>query len=260
MSAGGPGVGAVWRALRSVQSPPEFAPEPWTEQRQVRPGLMADRYLPARPNGQTVVIVHGGAFVIGDRRMKPARFFASELSRRGFQCVSLDYRLIFRGGRLDEALEDVEGGLRLGHALADGGRVTVLGLSAGATLSILAAARAHPAVSQVVGAYGLWDFTTLTGGLARPLPRLLCRTGDRAEWARRSPLNNLGPQRTLLLHGTADALVPYAQAEALLAARRAAGLETELVTLPDAPHGFFNHVDAYTTVGLDAVLRFLDAA
>jgi acetyl esterase/lipase len=43
---------------------------------------------------------------------------------------------------------------------------------------------------------------------------------------------------TLLLHGTADTDVPYAQSAEMAAALAAAGVAHELVTIVDGPHGF----------------------
>ncbi len=263
--ANGPGLGALWHALRSVRSPPEFEPLQWTSELRVAPHLVADVYLPSPPESATgvpsavrgtVVVVHGGAFLIGDRRMKPARYFCTELTARGFRCVSLDYRLIFRGGRLTEAVADVVAGLRAAHV--PGVPLYALGLSAGASLTLLGAAQV-PEVERVVGAYGLWDFTCLSGRLARLLPRLLCETADVATWARRSPNAHRVEARALLLHGTDDALVPVGQAVALSERRIAGGLHSELVVVPGAPHGYFNHVTADTRAGLEAVCRFLEA-
>jgi dipeptidyl aminopeptidase/acylaminoacyl peptidase len=44
----------------------------------------------------------------------------------------------------------------------------------------------------------------------------------------------------LLLHGTADATVPYSQSEDMLKRLRAAKVPAELFTAPGAGHGFFN--------------------
>jgi acetyl esterase/lipase len=54
------------------------------------------------------------------------------------------------------------------------------------------------------------------------------------------PLRNVTPAfpPTLLLHGTADTDVPYAQSEEMAAALARAGVPHELVTIPDGPHGF----------------------
>ncbi len=48
---------------------------------------------------------------------------------------------------------------------------------------------------------------------------------------------------TLLIHGTADALVPYQCSQDLLAELKAAGVEAVLLTLEGAPHTPVMHMD-----------------
>lgn len=205
-----------------------------------------DVYLPQRHRtGASVVLVHGGGFVIGARAMKPMRFLAARLVAAGVSVCSVDYRLIFRGGRLDEALDDVHTAFDFWRSRArryglDAARVSLVGLSAGGTLSTLVAAR-EPSVSRLVSAFGLYELDHLRGPLASAVPRLLFRTQDRHAWAERSPRGAASPGAPmLLLHGTADGLVPVEQAERFAAHREALGLPTRLVLYPDAPHGFFN--------------------
>jgi acetyl esterase/lipase len=220
-----------------------------------------DVYLPERPSGDSVVMVHGGGFAIGARDMKPMRRIAASLLDRGFAVCSVDYRMIFRGGRLDESLDDVT--LAFEHFRAetyrrglDPARVSILGLSAGATLALLAAARTP--VRRVVSCFGLYELDHLNGPLAALIPRLVFRSTDRALWAARSPRGATQPTApTLLLHGTADGLVPYGQAERLAAHRRSLDLPTELVLYPGAPHGFFNEDKQVAIDALDAIGRFL---
>jgi dipeptidyl aminopeptidase/acylaminoacyl peptidase len=54
-----------------------------------------------------------------------------------------------------------------------------------------------------------------------------------------SPVTLVGPNSppTLLIHGDADALVPYQQSAAVEAALRKAGVPTRLVTVPGGVHG-----------------------
>jgi acetyl esterase/lipase len=54
-----------------------------------------------------------------------------------------------------------------------------------------------------------------------------------------SPITQVGPKSppTLLIHGDADALVPYAHSVAMEAALHEAGAKTRLVTVPGGVHG-----------------------
>ncbi len=208
---------------------------------------LADLYVPSRPTGASVVLVHGGGFVIGSRRMKPMRFLASRLVAAGVAVCSIDYRLVFRGGRLEEGVDDVLSALHFLRSRAPGlgldpSRVSLVGLSAGATLAMLAASRAEPdAPVRLVSVFGLYELDHLRGPLATVLPRLVFGTNDRASWEARSPRASRQPSApTLLLHGSADGLVPVAQARRLAAHREALGLPTKLVVYEGAPHAFFN--------------------
>jgi acetyl esterase/lipase len=209
---------------------------------------LADVYLPpSAATGASVVLVHGGGFVIGSRRMKPMRFLAARLVAEGIAVFAIDYRLAFRGGRLDEATDDVRVALRFWRERApqyglDAGRVSLVGLSAGATLSWLAASGATASeLHRLVSVFGLYELDHLQGPLSGLLPRVVFATDDRAQWHARSPRGVPSPVvPTLLLHGTEDGLVPVEQARRLAAHRESLGLPTKLVIYDRAPHGFFN--------------------
>jgi len=60
----------------------------------------------------------------------------------------------------------------------------------------------------------------------------------------------------LILHGTADATVPYWQAEEMVRKLRQAGVQAELYTAKDAPHTFWASREWYEPV-LKAIQEFL---
>ncbi len=225
---------------------------------------LADLYLPspAARTGASVVLVHGGGFVIGSRRMLPIRYLASRLVTAGVGVCAVDYRMIFRGGRLDEALDDVRAAFSFWTGLAgrydlDPGRASLVGLSAGATLAMLTAAREELAVHRLVSVFGLYELQHLRGPLASVVPRLLFRTADRERWSERSPRGSAQTSiPTLLLHGTADGLVPVDHARRLAAHREALGLPTKLVIYPGAPHGFFN-TETFAGVGATEIIDYV---
>ena len=243
---------AVLTSLQSLRGEPGIADVLPTHTVRYRAGgrrteitPLADIYMPATPTGASVVLVHGGGFVIGSRRMKPMRYLATRLVTAGIAVCAIDYRMIFRGGRLDESTADVCDAFELWSTKAaqlglDDHAITLAGLSAGATLSYLAAARIGPSrLAGIACCFGLYEVDHLHGPAAL-LPRLLFGTADRRAWLERSP--RFAPQPaipTLLLHGSDDGLVPVEQARRLAAHRDALGLPTRLVVY-DAPHGFFN--------------------
>jgi len=246
--------GAVLTSLRSLRGDPTTTDVAATaaavayRERPARRGEilpLADLYVPAGANGASVVLVHGGGFVIGSRTMKPMRYLVAQLTAAKIAVCAIDYRMIFRGGRLDEAIDDVRDAFSFWSARAPGygldpRRIHIAGLSAGGTLAMLAAARID-GVAGVVGCFGLYDVAHLHGP-ATLLPRMLFGTADRAAWTARAPQAAAQPiAPTLLLHGTDDGLVPVDQARRLAARREAHGLPTRLVIYDGAPHGFFNY-------------------
>ncbi len=227
---------------------------------------LADVYLPPAnlATGASVILVHGGAFVIGSRAMKPMRYLAAQLVDAGVAVCSIDYRLVFRGGRIDEATDDVHSALEFwrlrarGYGL-DAARISLVGLSAGATLSMLVAARLEPLeLHRLVSVFGLYELDHLQGPLATLVPRLVFQTDDRDAWHARSPRGMPQPKMpTLLLHGTADGLVPVEQAHRLAAHRASLDLPTKLVIYEGAPHGFFNMPNAACEAGARETIEFV---
>lgn len=256
--------GAIVAAVRSLRGRVPHVPptEPAVRYHaHVRRGVapLADVYVPARPTGASVVLVHGGAFVIGSRRMKPMRFLAAQLVAAGVAVCAVDYRLIFRGGGLAEAVDDVGDALAYWHGRApalglDPARIAMVGLSAGASISLIAAARTDR-LAALACCFGLYELDHLRGPAA-VLPRLLYRTADRRAWI--APRHAPQPAvPTLLLHGTDDGLVPVEQAHRLAAHRDALGLPTRLVIYEGAPHGFFNVPGAAATAGVQELLALV---
>jgi acetyl esterase/lipase len=270
-----PSLGAVVENLRMLRARPAFEDHaPTASGVAFRPNrgdmghALADVWIPAAPTTRaSVLLVHGGGFVIGSRHMKPMRLLASRLFAAGVAVASIDYRLALSGGRLHTMIDDVRAALDWwrgelpSHGL-DPDAVTLAGASAGASLSWLATAATDAPPARLAAIYGVYDLRYLGRGKAALLGRLVAGTRDADALFARSPLATPAlPLPVLLVHGTADRLVPYDQAQRLHDARLRAGLSTELLRCDGEPHGFLNDAarPASETV-VQTTLRFALAA
>jgi acetyl esterase/lipase len=193
--------------------------------------LTLDVYQPAgdtelrRP---AILWIHGGGFRPGnDKRQKYIVTMASAFAKRGFVSVAPDYRVRAEVGSdrlpaLRDALEDCRAALAWLRAHAeeyhvDASRIAVGGGSAGGMIAVnLAAIEGRPA-----GQSGVFAPVNLWGS-----PQAALRVAP------------IGPQfpPTIVVHGTADELVPFAQSESLAAELAASGVTHELRAIQGAPH------------------------
>jgi len=243
------GLQSLWSMTGPVRGvdAPTHAALPYAEARgrAGRPPV-ADVYLPDGPGPHpSIVWVHGGGFAVGSRAMKPMRLLSTACRRAGWAVMTFDYRLLLRGGGVEAALHDTT--LAMGwwrdqapRFALDPNRIALGGLSAGGCLALLAAPRLDPQPYKVVSVFSLYDFDSLRGGAGGLLSRLAAGT-DPATRQALSPAHGPDlPMPVLLLHGTADTLIPVSDAHRYAQRRQAAGLPTTLRIYEGAPHAFFN--------------------
>jgi len=208
--------------------------------------LLLDLYEPEgdkEAKRGAIVWIHGGGFFQGSKSDKPMAALAKDFALRGYVTVSIDYRLE-RSGMADpnlrrpmlEAMEDARAAVRWVRARADAyrvdpGRIAIGGGSAGAFASLMVAyhlgggegASGNPGYSSAVSA--VVDFW---GGLPEEAAGLT---------AEAAPL--------LVIHGTADAVVPFRLAESLVRRAKAAGLVYEFHPLEGKGHAAWEQLDDY---------------
>ena len=226
--------------------------------------LRLDGYIPDGPGPYpAAVIVHGGAWVTGDKARSVRPLF-QPLTDGGVAWFSINYRLA-RGSdpaslisleglsALTSASDDVRNAVEYVRAHAtelnvDPNRIVLIGESAGAHLASMAALRPSPGkpVQAVVAFYSPSDLVKLVDTSAR-IPELLRRAikGSPLETMLMAGLKQLSPQTWvtkdappfLMIHGTADMLVPYEQSENMCGALRGSGSNCELIAVNGAGHG-----------------------
>ena len=265
----GPTITGIVRSLRSLTTPLAFDPADAAHMDlvyQARAGRgvppLVDVYLPDGPGPHpSMVLVHGGGWILGNRRMKPMRYLATELVKAGFAVAVGEYRMVFRGGRIGEAVADVASKVGWWFDQAeeydlDPDAVHMMGLSAGATLMLLAAAEHRDrSFKRLVSVFGVYDFEGMSGGIGSLIKPLLLEGRDPKSV---SPLHiDHLPWPITLMHGTDDALVPHEQAVALRDRRLADGLAVDLLSYEGQPHAFFN--DATSAICQQATRDLLAA-
>jgi acetyl esterase len=198
------------------------------------------------------VIVHGGGWVRGDRLTEVQPLF-TPLTNAGIAWFSIDYRLSSDWTQFGTAIEDVENAVRFVKRRAseyriDPDRIVLVGESAGGQLAAMAALNATPdtRVSAVVGLYTPFDLVDLAKN-STLVPQQLRDSvrGTPLEFLMMARLRQLSPLYSvksdappfLLIHGTADRLVPFAQSQAMCNRMRGVGAHCELYPVEGAGHG-----------------------
>lgn len=215
--------------------------------------LFLDGYIPNGPGPfPAVIIVHGGGWVRGDRRTEVAPLFPP-LTEAGVAWFSIDYRLSNDFTQFGLAIDDVKNAIRFVKAHAaeyriDPARLALVGESAGGQLAAMAALDPSPdlRVKAVVGLYAPMDLVSLaknsqlvpaqlrTALIGTPFESLIL-----ARLGQLSPLTNVRPGAPafLLIHGTADSLVPYSQSVQMCDRLHRAGASCELYPVQGGGHG-----------------------
>jgi acetyl esterase/lipase len=208
-----------------------------------------------------ILCVHGGGFRRGTR--DSYRALAIKLAQNGYVAATASYRLSPRH-QFPAAVEDVKAAVRFLRANAktynlDPDRIGATGGSAGGHLVLMLGLTGDlttfdgsgphldqsSKVQAVVDYYGPTDFTKSYGKSVDAHEVLPLWLGGDLEHERRqhiiaSPLHYANPQAapTLFVHGTEDKYVEHAQSVWLFERLKAMGVDTELLTLPGAGHGF----------------------
>ncbi|HXX95486.1 MAG TPA: alpha/beta hydrolase [Planctomycetota bacterium] len=209
-----------------------------------------------------IVFIHGGGWAAGSKDGHTPQTW--EVAKRGYVSATVGYRFAPKH-RWPAQIEDVKCAIRFLRANAqkygiDRDRIGAVGFSAGAHLSMLLGTM-DPAdgfegeggspdqpsrVNAVVSFFGPTDFTTRDWPDAsrKLIEQFLGGTREeKAEIFRKaSPLSYVkaGVAPMLLIQGTKDRLVPYAQAYAMTDALSLAGVPGRLDLIVGADHGWGN--------------------
>ena len=237
-----------------------------------QPRQALDLYLPqTRPEKPLplVVYVHGGGWEGGSKDQAGALF--AFLQSRQYAGASIGYRLTDQA-TWPAQIHDCKAAIRWLRAHAaehgyDADRIAVYGISAGGHLvSLLGLTAGVPELEGSLGKHldqksqvkcvmdfcGPTNFLTFSQGSSviktenpqGPISKLLggVLSTRQAEAKQASPETYVTPSAPpfLIIHGTADSLVPLAQARSFDTALDKAGATSTLLIAEGAPHVFFN--------------------
>jgi len=232
---------------------------------ELRLDLFVPRRQPVRARG--IIYLHGGGWRGGSRRQFWRQ--AAHLATRDCVGACAEYRLAPEW-TFPAQLEDAQAAVRWLRRQAaelgvDPGRIGAVGGSAGGHLAALLGTTDSPVdglssrVQAVVAFNGVFDLTRLLEAPEQPRSAVWGLLGGRPEQAAAaSPYFQADARAApaLLLHGTADQVVPFEQARAYAERLRALGVRAELYAEPGASHGFFNRTPYYQRT-LPVIERFL---
>jgi acetyl esterase/lipase len=269
-------------AMLALAPPPASARQPWRGRARPEnggrgadraygsdPAQRLDAYIPAHPDGDAVLLVHGGGWRRGDKAAP--QVVANKLadwSARGIVVVSVDYRLLPQADPLQQA-GDVAAALAYAqrHARewgADPSRFVLVGHSAGAHL--VALLDAQPSLARARGA-STWRGTVALDSAALDVTRIMRSRhpslydeafgSDPAYWRAASPTLQLTrAAKPILLVCSKERADSCNQARGFADAARRLGVRAEV--LPEAlSHGEINDQLGLPGAYTDAVDAFI---
>lgn len=205
--------------------------------------LLLDVYTPngdiqsARP---VIMWIHGGGFRPGnDKSQSYIVKMANEFAERGYVCASINYRvrnnpMDDKTGTMADALEDAMSGLNwirnnYKKLKIDKTKIIIGGGSAGGMLAVTLCYKDN-------ADSGKWDKNGIIGLID------LWGTPDES-WTVSKVDKNDPP--TIIVHGTADSLVPYINSERLIKQLEINQVKHDLITIEGAGHTPTSYMDEF---------------
>jgi alpha-L-fucosidase 2 len=222
--------------------------------------LTMDYYAPKGPGVHPIaIIIHGGGYQRGDSKSGSEAYCADFLAPAGYAVFSINYRLAPKYP-YPYMVYDVERAVRYlrhnaGNWHADPEKIALVGGSAGGFLSNMAGLVGAPGdphasdpvdresakVQAVVTLFAQSSFATvpLNADVHALLDPLIRQKGEREALKEASPITYVTKNAPpfLLILGDKDEYIPFTEATNLQTALRNAGVQCEIVRIPNGTHG-----------------------
>lgn len=230
-----------------------------------------DIYLPAgrtAASTRALVLIHGGSWTSGNKSDLTAYIDSFRKRMPEVAVFNLNYRLIRPGLPFSVQEEDIRTALTTirdaaGEYVFNKDEVVLLGVSAGAHLALLQGYKRPEGIKAIIDFFGPTDLIAMYRQPWHPMIPFLVQsvTGTTPDeqpelFRAASPIVHVSPQSppTLIFHGLQDNIVSPEQSRALAESLRKAGVRHQLITYPNAGHGW---AGADLSRSFDSVEAFL---
>lgn len=228
-----------------------------------------DIYLPegrTTSNTKALILIHGGAWMSGDKSEMTGTVNSLKATLPDYAFFNINYRLAYSGGNLwPTQLDDVNAAVSFiishaDHYKFNSNKMAIGGASAGAHLALLKAYNSNNSnIKAVIDMFGPTDMKDLYNSSTSNTQFVLSffmsgtPTSNAAAYNSASPLFlvNSSAVPTIILHGTADNIVPIHQSDSLNNRLSIAGVAKEYYQYPGEVHGVWsnaNTADAYSKI------------
>lgn len=233
------------------------------------------------PGGRTsaatkaIVVIHGGGWISGDKADMNEYLPIIKQQLPDYAIFNVNYRLLALPATnpFPSQENDIKAAVAFIMAKAseykfNTDKIVLLGASAGGHLALLQGYKyATPKVKAIVSLFGptdmvaLHDYYAIDPQLQTGIRLLVGGTpaANAVAYQTSSPINFVTAQSppTLLLHGTADPIVPITQSTALKTKLETAGVNVKMVSYANAGHGDWD--DATFDNAFGEIVNFVKA-
>lgn len=254
--------------------PVEVDKRPWrkVDTREYLHGKYVDIYYPGRkrPRG-TILFAHGGGWISGYRRQPNNLSWYRVLVSRGFAVAAIEYSRGYSAG-IEQLIDEFSAALwmlsdRAGELGLNEDGISVMGLSAGGHLALLAGMKNRELVKKIIAFYSpcdlldIWDESSIFArfSAAAVVKRLPYKRKSRQVYRWYSPIQHIttGLPPVLLVHGMRDAIVPFRSSLKMFKELRETGCDARILLHPEGRHGFeFVLKDRWTQRIIEKTVEF----
>lgn len=210
-----------------------------------------------------LIYIHGGGWKEGDKENSITKEYAVQLANSGLSAATIDYRLS-KEATYPAQNEDVSCAVNFLVQNAekykfDTKKMILIGDSAGGQLAAMEAIYQHHTYLGVIMAYGVSDLNEQI--TEKQDTNALSYLGSKAtELAKsNSPAFAKSFPNTsfLLLHGTADSVVPVEESKKFANILKKNGVRVEFKAIPNAQHAFLGSGDTSDTMARQLMFAFI---